>query len=167
VLHEGKRHLFFDGRTDDWIRKDGENFSALQVARLLSEHPDVSLTAAYGVPCAVSDELVMVALKLRERARFDPRGFFDFCTELRDRGGMDPKWMPDFVRIVDDFEYTDTTKILVRHLKAAHFDLRRIPDADIYWRERGDTTYKAFTMPDFEAQVEAFTNAEREELLAR
>ena len=38
---DGKRYLYFDGRTDDWIRKDGENFSALQVARLLQEHPDV------------------------------------------------------------------------------------------------------------------------------
>src|SRR5262249_59038323 len=75
---DGKRFLFFDGRTDDWIRKDGENFSALQVARLLSEHPDVVLAAAYGVPCTVSDELVMAALKLRAAKRFDPRDFFDF-----------------------------------------------------------------------------------------
>ena len=58
------------GRTDDWIRKDGENFSALQVARLLQEHGDVSLAAAYGVPCAVSDELVMAALKLRDGTAF-------------------------------------------------------------------------------------------------
>ena len=34
LVRDGKRYLFFDGRTDDWIRKDGENFSALQVARL-------------------------------------------------------------------------------------------------------------------------------------
>ena len=47
---DGKRYLFFDGRTDDWIRKDGENFSALQVARLIQEHPDIVLAAAYGVP---------------------------------------------------------------------------------------------------------------------
>ena len=74
LVRDGKRYLYFDGRTDDWIRKDGENFSALQVARLLQEHPDVALAAAYGVPCAVSDELVMAALKLRDGARFDPQG---------------------------------------------------------------------------------------------
>ncbi len=34
-LLDGKRFLFFDGRTDDWIRRDGENFSAAQVARIL------------------------------------------------------------------------------------------------------------------------------------
>ena len=31
VERDGKRFLYFDGRTDDWIRKDGENFSAAQV----------------------------------------------------------------------------------------------------------------------------------------
>ncbi len=53
-VRDGKRYLYFDGRTDDWIRKDGENFSAAQVARLLQEHADVDLAAAYGVPCAVT-----------------------------------------------------------------------------------------------------------------
>jgi fatty-acyl-CoA synthase len=45
VESDGKRFLFFDGRTDDWIRKDGENFSAGQVGRMLSEHPDVALAS--------------------------------------------------------------------------------------------------------------------------
>src|SRR5262249_51923658 len=76
---DGKRFLYFDGRTDDWIRKDGENFSAGQVGRLLSEHPDVALAVAYGVPCAISDELVMAAVKLRDGATFDPQEFFEWC----------------------------------------------------------------------------------------
>jgi len=33
----GKRYMFFNGRTDDWIRKDGENFSAEKRAGLRSE----------------------------------------------------------------------------------------------------------------------------------
>ena len=108
LLQGGHRYLYFDGRTDDWIRKDGENFSAAQVARLVQEHPDVALAAAYGVPCVVSDELVMVALQLRPGAAFDPARFFAFCEEQVERGGMDRKWFPDFVRIVDDFEFTQT-----------------------------------------------------------
>jgi hypothetical protein len=44
--------------------------------------------------------------------------------------------MPDFVRVVDDFEYTQTQKVLVRCLKKVHFDRRRLPDAAIYWRDR-------------------------------
>jgi len=164
---DGKRYLFFDGRTDDWIRKDGENFSALQVARLVQEHPDIVLAAAYGVPCAVSDELVMVALKLRAGARFDPRAFFAFCQELVERGGMDRKWFPDFVRLVDEFEYTRTEKILVRNLKKAHFHPERVGADPLYWRRRGDTSFQPFGRDGFAALRREFVAAEKLDLLER
>ena len=163
---DGKRFLFFDGRTDDWIRKDGENFSALQVARFLSEHPDVPLAAAYGVPCSVSDELVMAALKLREGAQFDPKAFFDFCERQISAGGMDRKWFPDFVRVVPDFEYTGTQKVLVRELKRVHFDPRRVSDP-LWFRERGDSAFKPFGASDYERLREQFRKSERLNLLER
>ena len=57
---------------------------------------------------------------------------------------MDRKWFPDFVRVVDEFEYTQTEKILVRNLKKLHFDRNRLgADAPIYWRQRGDTRLSA------------------------
>jgi fatty-acyl-CoA synthase len=167
LVRDGKRYLFFDGRTDDWIRKDGENFSALQVARLVQEHPDVVLAAAYGVPCAVSDELVMVALKLRAGARFDAQAFFDSCERQVTHGGLDRKWFPDFVRIVEEFEYTQTEKILVRNLKRAHFDPRRLGGDPIYWRRRGDRAFRPFTAADWEAVRQEFAAAERLDLLDR
>jgi acyl-CoA synthetase (AMP-forming)/AMP-acid ligase II len=167
ILREGKRYLFFDGRTDDWIRKDGENFSALQVARLIQEHPDVVLAAAYGVPCSVSDELVMVALKLRAGAAFDPGKFFGFCEGQVEHGGMDRKWLPDFVRVVDEFEYTQTEKILVRNLKRVHFDRNRLPDGRIFWRTRGDKTFRPLTAGDYAGLREQFARAEKLDLLDR
>jgi fatty-acyl-CoA synthase len=167
VVHDGRRYLYFDGRTDDWIRKDGENFSAAQIAWLLAEHPDVDLAAAYGVPCVVSDELVMAALKLKPGRDFDPQGFFDFCERLVTAGGMDRKWFPDFIRLVDDFEFTGTQKILVRNLKRVHFCRRRLPDAPIYWRRRGDTAFCPFTTADYQALRREFDAAERLELLDR
>lgn len=167
LVRDGKRYLFFDGRTDDWIRKDGENFSAAQVGRMLSEHPDIALAVAYGVPCVVSDELVMAAVKMRDGASFDPRAFFAWCEGQVDGGSMDRKWFPDFVRLVDDFEYTQTQKVLVRHLKALHFDRRRLPDAPIFWRERGDDSFKTFTAADFARLRGEFERAERAQLLDR
>lgn len=162
---DGRRYLFFDGRTDDWIRKDGENFSAAQVARLLSEHPDVELAAAYGAPCAVSDELVMAALKLRPEADFDPKGFLDWCREQVEQGSMDPKWVPDYLRLVEDFEFTQTQKILVRGLKREHFHRGRLPDAALYHRRRGDDRFRPLTKEDFEALRREFEAAERLHLL--
>ncbi len=168
LLRDGKRYLYFDGRTDDWIRKDGENFSAAQVARLLCEHPDVVLAAAYGVPCAVSDELVMAALKMRPGARFDPADYFEFCERQVREGGMDRKWFPDYVRVVEDFEYTGTTKILVRNLKRDHFDPRRVPAAESLWfRRRGDRTFHPFGPAEYEALRTEFAGAERLQLLER
>jgi fatty-acyl-CoA synthase len=167
LARDGARYLFFDGRTDDWIRKDGENFSALQVARLVQEHPDVVLAAAYGVPCAVSDELVMVALKMRAGAVFDPRGFFAFCDALVAHGGMDRKWFPDFVRVVAEFQYTQTEKILVRNLKQAHFHPARVERDPLYWRRRGDTAYSPFTADAFAGVRAEFAAAEKLDLLER
>jgi fatty-acyl-CoA synthase len=167
MILDGRRFLYFDGRTDDWIRKDGENFSAAQIARILGEHPDVDLAAAYGVPCAVSDELVMAAIKLKDGARFDPKGFFQYCDAQVTGGGMDRKWFPDFVRLVDDFEFTGTQKILVRTLKALHFCRRRLPDAPIFWRTRGDDAFRPFTPQDYEGVRGQFERAERLEMLDR
>lgn len=165
VARGEQRFLFFDGRTADWIRKDGENFSANQVGRLLSEHPDVALGVAYGVPCVVSDELVMAALKLREGAEFKPKEFFLWCEAQVTGGSMDRKWFPDFVRIVQDFEYTETQKVLVRHLKAAHFNRERLPAEPIFWRQRGDLEYRPFSKEDYESQRKQFAAAERLHLL--
>jgi fatty-acyl-CoA synthase len=167
LVRDGTRFLFFDGRTDDWIRKDGENFSAQQVARLVQEHPDVQLAAAYGVPCAVSDELVMVAVKLRDGARFDPKAFFEYCEQQVTHGGMDRKWFPDFLRLVDEFEYTQTQKVLVRNLKKVHFCRHRLPDAPIYWRRRDDKAYRPLTPDEYEKLRADFARAEKLDLLDR
>jgi fatty-acyl-CoA synthase len=167
LIRDDKRYLYFDGRTDDWIRKDGENFSAAQVGRLISEHTDIALTAAYGVPCSVSDELVMAAIKLKPGVRFDPQALFDYCRDQTEHGSMDTKWFPDFVRVVDEFEYTQTEKVLIRNLKRLHFDLNRLGDAEIYWRRRGDATFAPFTRADYETVRKEFEAAEKLELLDR
>jgi hypothetical protein len=69
--------------------------------------------------------------------------------------------------VVDDFEYTQTQKVLVRSLKRVHFDRRRLPDAEIYWRRRGAAGFEAFTREDFDALRRDFEASERAELLDR
>lgn len=168
VVIDGRRFLYFDGRTDDWIRKDGENFSAGQVGRILSEHPDVELAVAYGVPCAVSDELVMATLQMRDGARFDPQGFFEWCDAQVNGASMDRKWFPDFIRVIDDFELTQTQKVLVRNYKKLHFDLNRLPGNEpIYWRRRGDAAFQPFTATDYAALREEFRTREKLDVLDR
>jgi fatty-acyl-CoA synthase len=160
-----KRFLYFDGRTDDWIRKDGENFSAENVAQAVAGFPAVELCAAYGVPCPVSDEWVMAAVKLSEGKEFDPAEFHRYMQEQCAKGDMDKKWMPEFVRVVPDFEHTRTQKILVRPLKHEYYNLEWAPEGTIYFFRRGFETYKLFTRADMESLLEEFRKAGREQLL--
>lgn len=164
IVEDGRRFLYFDGRMEDWIRKDGENFSGLQVSRLMVEHPGVEFAAAYGAPCAVADDLVMAALLPSPGTLLEPAELFHFCRKQIETGSMDEKWMPDFIRIVGEFEFTCTGKLVVRALKKAHFHPDRVQDT-VLWRERGDTSYRKFTREDFERLRERFVAAERDHLL--
>jgi len=80
---------------------------------------------------------------------------------------MDRKWFPDYVRLVPEFEYTKTEKILVRNLKQVHFDRARLADEPIFWRRRGDTAYRPLTAEDYGALRAEFAAAERLDLLDR
>jgi hypothetical protein len=68
---------------------------------------------------------------------------------------------------VDEFEYTQTEKILVRNLKQVHFDRNRLPDAPIFFRVRGDTTYRPLTTAEYAKLREEFAAREKLDLLDR
>ncbi len=110
----------------------------------------------------MSDEWVMAALKMKAGARFDAEAFTEFCLDAVKNGG-DRKWIPDFIRIVDDFEWTETHKIRVKPLKRVFFhpeyatDVRRLP--------RGASCYEPFGEGEVEALREQFIKSGRESLL--
>lgn len=153
---KGKRYLYFDGRTDDWIRKDGENFSADTVAHFAQALPGVHLAAAYGVPDPVADERVTVALQMEPGERFDPQAVFDHFLKQQEHEGMDPKWMPDFIRIEAELPMSETNKILVKNLRREGYNLDLNPDMAIWFRERSDTAYKPLTRDAFERLKKEF-----------
>lgn len=105
--------FYFAGRTADWIRVDGENFAAAPIDRIVSRFPRVVLAAAYGVPDAEIGDRVMVALQMEEGASFDARAFSEFLAAQSDLG---PKWVPSYVRVVDQLPLTQTNKVLKRSL---------------------------------------------------
>ncbi len=161
----GKRYLFFNGRTDDWIRKDGENFSAENVLAYAQKLPGVELAIAYGVPCEVSDEKVMVALQMMKGASFDSQTAYDWFMLQQREGGMDPKWMPDYIRIVEEFSLTNTQKILVRPYKREHFNILTNPGMVIYNRQRGESAYHRLTAHRFNGIVSGFRETGRFSLI--
>ncbi len=163
---DGKRYLFFNGRTDDWIRKDGENFSAESVQRYALQIPGVAEAIAYGAPSDAADERVMIAVQLEKNAQFRPDEVYHWLAARQTDGGMDPKWMPDFIRIVDAFPVTDTHKIAVKPYKQAHFNIDIRPDMTIFFRERGDHTFRRLTPELYRQLKEKFIRNGREALLA-
>ncbi|NED53033.1 AMP-binding protein, partial [Micromonospora aurantiaca] len=44
--------IYLAGRTDDWLRVDGENLAAAPIERVLLRHDAISQAAVYGVPDA-------------------------------------------------------------------------------------------------------------------
>ena len=65
--------LYFAGRSNEWLRVDGENFAAAPVEAIVARHPDVRSVAVYAVPDDPVGDRVMVALELRRRPGVRPR----------------------------------------------------------------------------------------------
>jgi fatty-acyl-CoA synthase len=134
--------VYFAGRTADWLRVDGENFTAAPIEAIVARHPDVLLASVYGVPAPDSDDQVMAALVLRDGAAFDGAAFAQWLDAQPDLG---PKWRPTFVRISDALPSTPTNKVLTRTLIHEKFRHDRVAGDRLYQRARGEPAFRPFT----------------------
>ncbi len=118
--------FYFAGRSNEWLRVDGENFAAAPVEAILARHPDVLSVVVYAVPDDPVGDRVMVALELAAGARFDPAAFDAFLDEQPDLG---PKWRPAFVRVMDELPKLASMKVDKQRLR------RQAWGADaVFWR---------------------------------
>lgn len=70
---------YFVDRTDDAMRRGGENISCFEVESVLVSHEDVVEAAAYGVPSDLTEDDVMVALVVGAGADLEAIG--DYAEE--------------------------------------------------------------------------------------
>ena len=91
--------FFFAGRSNEWLRVDGENFAAAPVERIVLRAPGVRSAAVYAVPDDPVGDRVMVAVEVDEGSDFDLAAFDEFVQAQPDLG---PKWVPSFVRIAPE-----------------------------------------------------------------
>ena len=108
-------YWFFAGRTDDWLRVDGENIAVAPLEQLLLRYEPFALVAVYAVPDPDAGDQVMAAVELADGAAFDPGAFGQFLAAQADLG---TKWPPRFVRIVRSLPMTASNKVLKRQLRA-------------------------------------------------
>jgi len=114
AYRDGDGWLYFAGRSNEWLRVDGENFAAAPVEAIVGRHPDVRSVAVYAVPDDPVGDRVMVALELRDGARFDPAEFDGFLARQPDLG---PKWVPAFVRTTTELPKLASMKIDKQRLR--------------------------------------------------
>jgi fatty-acyl-CoA synthase len=151
--------LYFAGRTEDWIRVDGENFPPHPIEDLVERHPAVFACAAYAVPDESASDRVMIAVQPQPGKALDPGDLFEFLTSQPD---LSPKWLPTYVVIAGELPRGVTGKVLVRELRREKFLSAR---GEVYWRERGDSGFKPFTPGDEKRLRAAFDAAGRGHLL--
>jgi fatty-acyl-CoA synthase len=123
--------LYFAGRSNEWLRVDGENFAAAPVESIVGRHPDVRSLAVYAVPDDPVGDRVMVALELRDGAEFDPVRFDAFLADQPDLG---PKWVPSFVLVTDELPKLASMKVDKQRLRHDAWRAELV-----YWRPgKGD-----------------------------
>ena len=153
-------YFYFAGRSDDWLRVDGENFAAAPVEAILARHPDVILAAVYAVPSVDVGDEVMAALHVRDGFTFDPDAFVAF---LADQSDLSPKWIPRYVRISDGLPSTATQKVLKRVLRHELWEC----DDKIWWRPGRTEAYARFSVADADELRTRFAERGREHLIGR
>ena len=123
--------FFFAGRSNEWLRVDGENFAAAPVERIVLRAPEVRSAAVYAVPDDPVGDRVMVAVEVADPATFDVATFDEFVQAQPDLG---PKWVPSFVRVAPELPKLASMKIDKTRLRREGWDAPAVS-----WRPgRGD-----------------------------
>jgi fatty-acyl-CoA synthase len=123
--------FFFAGRSNEWLRVDGENFAAAPVERIVLRAPGVRSAAVYAVPDDPVGDRVMVAVEIEDPDAFKVSAFDEFVQAQPDLGS---KWVPSFVRIAPELPKLASMKIDKTRLRREGWDA-----PDVSWRPaRGD-----------------------------
>lgn len=112
-------YIYFAGRDFEWLRVDGENFSAAPLERILARYPGVVLSSVYAVPDEEVGDQVMAALQVADPEGFDPVAFDAFLAQQDDMG---TKWAPRYVRLSKALPVTQTSKVQKRQLRAERWE---------------------------------------------
>jgi fatty-acyl-CoA synthase len=123
--------LYFAGRSNEWLRVDGENFAATPIETIIGRYPGVRTVAVYAVPDDPVGDRVMAALELDAGVSFDPLAFDQFLDAQPDLG---TKWRPAFVRVTGELPKLASMKVDKQRLRREAWQ-----NEEIFWRsERGE-----------------------------
>lgn len=134
-------YFYFAGRDFEWLRVDGENFSAAPVERILARFEGIVLTSVYAVPDVEVGDQVMAAFEVNDPDRFDAAAFSTFLSQQSDLG---TKWAPRYLRLSRTLPMTQTSKVLKRQLRAERWEC----DDPVYLSQKPGEDYRRMTSDD-------------------
>lgn len=111
--------FYFAGRDFEWLRVDGENFSAAPLEAILMRFEGVLLCGVYAVPDEDVGDQVMAILQVSDLDGFDAAALDAFLERQSDLG---TKWSPRYIRVAADVPLTSTAKLLKRQLRAERWE---------------------------------------------
>jgi fatty-acyl-CoA synthase len=141
--------FYFAGRSNEWLRVDGENFAAAPVEAIISRFPAVRSVAIYAVPDDPVGDRVMAAVELAGQQRIDPDELDRFLTTQPDLG---TKWKPTFVRFVPELPKLASMKIDKQRLRREAW----LVD-DVWWRPVRNSSFVPMSEADRQALAHLLT----------
>jgi crotonobetaine/carnitine-CoA ligase len=97
-------NFYYVDRSKDMIRRRGENISSFELEAAVLSHACVAEVAAVGVPSAMGDEDVLIAVVPKAGAKIDPAGLTEHLTKIVPRFAV-----PRFVRVMEALPKTVAT----------------------------------------------------------
>jgi len=113
VRADKKGFLYFVGRTNESMRKDGENISAYEMEHLIMKHPAVEEVAVYPIQSESGEDEIMAAVKPVSGESIDPGGLIEFLSDKMARFAR-----PRYIRFVDNFPKTASHRIIKSKLQS-------------------------------------------------
>jgi fatty-acyl-CoA synthase len=132
--------FYFAGRSNEWLRVDGENFAAAPVEAIISRFPGVRSVAVYAVPDDPVGDNVMAAVELTADRPINPDEFDHFLTAQPDLG---TKWKPHFVRFVRELPKLASMKIDKQRLRREAWR-----SDEVWWRPEKNGPLVRMSDPD-------------------
>jgi len=118
-------HLQFVGREAHWLRRRGENISAVEVETVLSECPGVKEAAVVAGPSELGEDEVKAFVVLEEGSDLAPAGLIAWCN-----GKLSAFKVPRFVEFIDGLPRS------VTKMEVDRASLRRRPNEAAWDREK-------------------------------
>ena len=107
-LKDGEGNFYFLDRKSDFIRDKGRNISSLQVEAAVSQHPDVTAVACFGIPSEhiETESEMKLDIILKEGSDATEESVARFIND-----NAPYFFVPRYIELVKELPYTPTNKV--------------------------------------------------------